>query len=451
MNDNFDRISHRPTPDSLDKPAAWAATQERFAAGPAAAGTGRPTGAKLIGGLAAAAAVVAAGGLVFAAAQPRPAAEPPISPSAAPSEATALAPSPQAEPEPTDAPGVNQYPDLSAPAADCGSATAAAELTAADAQTMMQCALAAMAAPDLVVSAETLGQEGRDFMDERMTAPAAGGLLLVNQRSIDGTGGPEDLLFVLKEDGVPRSLRLLHNGRLYEDSDPEEYGNGVDYLDPEGLGWMGQLIDHWDTAKALLAAASDPTAEAAITVLGADQQDGRDVVKLELAGGLLPAAYQANFAASAEFWLYLDDGMPARAVFTFDLAPIHDDWVANQDGELAVDFALVGWCWEEARAADNPVGTCAERPVVYRWARSADPASILTLAIPEGYEPLPQEEEGWTVPAGDEDCLIVEIPEGAADPQEYADRAWQQVEEVGGEVPLCEVWVVVNPDGTISE
>ncbi|MDR2452990.1 MAG: hypothetical protein LBD51_00185 [Bifidobacteriaceae bacterium] len=411
QNDQFERLYQRGSLDSMDRDRVWAEALRRAGAGdsaasPAPAGRhagldggpqgafGRPLrrrGALLAGGVVAAAAVAAAAALVFAAIQPRAAVDQ-TNPVSATAPEPAMAKTEPPEPAATAVPGVNHFPDLTAPAADCAPGVAAAELTTAQAQEVMGCALDTMAAPDLVVSAQTVGQPDRASTDEWMTAPAAGNLLLVNQLWVQDPGGEpdwvgdaEDLLFAVKDDGTPYSTRLMHDQQLYEVNDPEEYGNGVDYLDPEGPGWMGQLTEYWQRVKSLLAAASAPAAADSVTVLGPDQQDGRDVVKLQLGEALLPAAYRTSFAVSAELWLYLDDGMPARTVFTFDRAPIRQDYAENLEGTLAVDVWLAGWCWEEAKVDQDASGTCADSPVIYRWARTDDPAGLLALPIPEGY------------------------------------------------------------------
>jgi hypothetical protein len=191
-------------------------------------------------------------------------------------------------------------------------------------------------------------------------------------------------------------LRLLHDDGLYEINDPEDYGNGVDYLDPEGPGWMGQLTGYWNALKSVLErsmASSGQTPE----VLSADRLDGRELVKMRFGAESLPTAYQESFATSAEVWFYTDDGLPARLSFSFDLAPIHADYVDNADGQLAVDISIANWCWEEAKA-DGASGACVDRPVLFRWGKSADPASLLTLRVPDGYRELQPEDFGQPLP-----------------------------------------------------
>ncbi|MDR1634343.1 MAG: hypothetical protein LBS27_05370 [Bifidobacteriaceae bacterium] len=401
MSDQFDRLSHLPGPDSLDKASAWAATQQRLAASASnSAGRSRHRGAKLAGALVAVAAVAATPLVIVALRSQDQPGLGTISPSPSFS-------SESPDPSPTDgatSPGAHQWPDLTAPAAECGipnRADGTTEVTAADAQYMMQCSLAALAAPDLIISVETPAQEGRAVLTERITAPAAGGLLLVNTDWVyeretvtptDTAIAPEkgDALFFV-DDGKLLSLLLDHVNHTYSVADLEEYMlngvdylNGIDRLDPDGVGWMGRLVDKWETVKSLVQSASRPGAIGGITVLGSDRQNDREVVKLELAAELLPQEYQESFATSAELWLYLDDGMPARTVFKFDAASLHQDSVDNSAGTLTADPSLVGWCWAEANL-DGSIGICADQPTIFSWSRSANPASAITLTVPDTY------------------------------------------------------------------
>ena len=55
------------------------------------------------------------------------------------------------------------------------------------------------------------------------------------------------------------------------------------------------------------------------------------MVKVQLAGEILPPEYQKSTATSAELWLYLDEGLPARLAFSWDLASLSQvDWESNR-------------------------------------------------------------------------------------------------------------------------
>ncbi|MDR1186057.1 MAG: hypothetical protein LBK95_01155 [Bifidobacteriaceae bacterium] len=398
--DQFDRLSQRATPDSFDPDSAWAGTVRRFAAEDAGNGarsglsparaaavpahsairpSGRHRGAKWAGALVGAAALAAAVPLLVIANQPKGQA------------GLASSPSPTASAESSSSAAADPTLSTRAPLPGQACAPSAGErtVTVAEAQALMQDALSALNASDLVISTETLAEDGRFSDNERITAPVAGGRLLLSQIEV-GQPWPgqwhsdsESLLHV-DEDGVPHSLRIRHDLRSYSEESGEDqvYGNGTDYLDPEDSGWMGQLTSHWQTAREFLLSASDPTATDGVTVLGWDQQDSCDVVKLQLAASILPAEYQADSVlTSVGLWLYLDSGLPARMAFNFDLGKVNRTW---QDGAFSWYPTAGGWCWEEGRI-DGASGDCTDRPIVFRWSNSSDPAADLTLEIPDGY------------------------------------------------------------------
>ncbi|MDR0594840.1 MAG: hypothetical protein LBG60_16650 [Bifidobacteriaceae bacterium] len=367
MSDQFQRLQGQPVPGSLDRAYALAKVRDGLASGPGPA-CGR-RGPKVAGAVVAVAALAVAVPLVVNMNQSAP---PPAMGLAGPS------------------PGSSGSADVR-PAADCGipASTRGWDVSPADVQTMLACAAAALTAPDLVISVEEIAEPiaggddwGRSWWNDRWTAPVAGGRLLRhvetvydvddNMQVVETGEAPEDSLLYYLADGEFQALVVDHEDKTYEFLD--EYGE-VDHLDPRGLGFMADLLAHLQLVRSVAEGGAEASSPDLITILGYDQQDGRDVVKVELAGEILPREYQKSTAASAELWLYLDEGLPARLAFNWDLGSLRQvDWESN----------LGRWCAEEAEA-EGASGPCTDSPWLFRWFRTATPATALTLEIPDGY------------------------------------------------------------------
>jgi hypothetical protein len=358
----------------------------------------------LAGALVGAAAVLAAVPLVHAAWRPQ------AEPAAVESSGPTVEPSPSESGEPAE---------LVSTAA-CGTAITGAELTIPEIQGMLTCAAEALKAPDLVISAERPDSRQSASGSLRLTAPVTGGRLLVHQELtdwvlVDGEyveqpGGANDVLIVLEADGRS-ALSLDHADREYTVS--EDWGN-ADHLDPDGVGWTADLLDYWRTIQAFVQTGADPAVADSLTLLGPDQQDSRAVVKIGLIDALLPDKYREGLATSAELWVYLDDGMPARLVFNYDLAEIREAG-ANLDPDATTIPWTAWWCWTES-TTDQAAGPCADQPVIFRWFNTADPARDITLEIPDGYTEFVSQEWPWGIQPEDarffEDDVEVEPPKG---------------------------------------
>jgi hypothetical protein len=282
---------------------------------------------------------------------------------------------------------------------------AAADVTPQYAQLMMQRAADGLAAPDLIMSLEFPADGTNSPQLERLTAPTAGGRILFQTDSLDSLPGATDELIYM-EDGDPHGLFVYHNERQYSQRVGEDnlargvmgYSEPFDDLDPSADGLLGQLMSDWRLIESVATAGADKANQDYITVLGPDQQDGRDVVRLGLTLDVLPPEYATFGVTSAELWLYLDDAMPARLAFDFDLTALRrviggqSDSGLDQAAQLRLYSATGSKCAEDAYD-ESASGICTARPFIFRWSNSSDPATAVTLEIPDGYTRQPADTE----------------------------------------------------------
>jgi hypothetical protein len=335
--------------------------------------------------------------------------------------------------------------------AECGTSKAAADLTVEDVQTMLKCDVDALAAPDLVMSAETLAdvERGHAPWDRRLTGPVAGGVLLVNVDShayavddeqISTDDEDWDSLF-LPKDGVTLGTTLRHDSRTYQVFEPE-----IDELDPDGDGSMFSLIYYWQTVQSLVDAGADAD-PGALSLLGVDRQDDRDVVKVELVGAVGYFSSWIGVANSVELWLYVDDGLPARLDLSYDLADL-------EASNLPLAPAP-GWCQEDSAAAGAPT-ICVDAPILFRWYNTDDPARDITLDIPDGYTEYIPEEEPTIYESGavtlEDDSAMSNYEEGYVLVIEGPERKLVRFLQDGVVVPAPDGIgeVIVHEDGAIT-
>ncbi|MDR0366654.1 MAG: hypothetical protein LBH68_07505 [Bifidobacteriaceae bacterium] len=378
MNDHFDRLYHRPSFDSLDKAAAWEHAQRNFEELPAPSQLGRRRGTVVAAGLVAVAAVAATAVLVTLAADPGASTGPDWPGGGAASDGGDVGIT-------VEDSGALDALDLPLLQTDCGypAGTTAEELTIADVQTSLTCALMAMERSDLVVSTEIPAEKTRWDWSEQITAPAGGGYMLVSQEAAEWSrwaGDSTDYLFAT-ENGELAVTTWDHVQQTYNTSYPDDHFDTV-VMDSNELGWMGQLAEHWEAVQFLMVMAADPANAGELTLLGMDYQDGQEVLKLQLEAPVLPHGYLLGGATSAELWLYLDSGLPARLAFTYDLASVTTINLESIEGD--VDVAGAAWCYDDAA---EPVtdGPCVDSPVLYRWYTSDYPAEDFALPTPVGY------------------------------------------------------------------